>query len=135
MKKFIDVSDTKQALAPLTSSAAMTAIPLNCTGYGRVKYTFNLGTSLAGGSFNASIFNASTSGATFTAITSGSLAVISSVSTPCVAVIDVPVDNAKPWQEVSAAVANSDIPVSCVAELYRPVNVSRGSTAQQTVTV
>lgn len=135
MKKFIDLSDTKQAVTPLTSSAALTPIPLDCTGYGRVKYTFNLGLSLAGGSFNASIFQASTSGATFSAITSGSLTVISSVSTPCVAVIDVPVVNSYPWQEVSCAVANSNIPVGVVAELYRPVNVERGSSAQQTVTV
>jgi hypothetical protein len=138
MKKFSDVSDIKLANAALTSSGAVAAEKIDASTYGRVQYIFTLGTPLSGASFNASIWEASagaSSSGTWTAIASGSLAQITAASSKCVAVLDVPVNPSKPWQQVSAAVANSNWPVAVCAELYNGVRRIQAASPQQIVLV
>ena len=137
-KKLQDIAMASNAILPVNSSAAITAVNLpliNATGFGRAKFIFNLGVPLSGASFNASIFNATTSGATMALVAGASLATISAAAASCTAVIDMAITPTKFWLSVSAAAANSNYPVAAVVELYNEVSRVQDTIAQQIVVV
>lgn len=135
MKNLSDVSKTAVAVAAQTTSAALTATKVNGTGFKRARFVFNLGVPLTGASFNASIYNASTSGATFSLITGASLAQITEGAASCVAIVDTAINPSYPWLQVSGAAANSNYPASCIVELYQGVSRVLDTNPQQIVTV
>ena len=128
MQKFHDMIATKIVVSPgASASGALTGAKIDATGYSRARFLFALGVPTSTGGnfgFNASIWNASTSGATFTAITSGSLAAITRGQTlSCIAAIDVAVNPSYPWLYMSGS-ANSTLnnfAVTC--DLYKAVGL------------
>jgi hypothetical protein len=79
------------------------------------------------------VWGASTSGATFSNITSMA-AVTSGVLSNNVMVIDVPVTPATPWLKVSGgSVLSTAINASAIVELYASVSRPKTSLAQQVV--
>jgi hypothetical protein len=135
MKKLADMVITGLAAAPLTSSGALTGALINATGATRARFVFSLGAPLSGASFNGSIFQAATSGATFAAATSASLAQVTAGAGSGVAVIDMAVDSSHPWLQVSAAAANSNWPASVTYDLYQEVKHVLDTAPQQIVTI
>ena len=138
MKKFIDMSDTRAAVIPLntsTQSGAWTTIPINATGYGRAQFTFIIGTPSAAGSIYASIWNASTSGATFTSIAGAALAQVSTgIGSQVIATIDTVLSSASPWLIVSGG-TSTYWPVAVVCDLYDSATHVQAATPQQIVVV
>ena len=123
MKKFIDMSNSYVAIAPSATVAALTGIAINATGYGRAQFTFLVaGGAATSGSFAASIWQNTSSGANWVSIAGASLtqlvssAVISSGNV--IATIDLPTSSAMPWLSVSATVANSTLQVAAMVDLY-----------------
>jgi hypothetical protein len=138
MKKIIATADIRQAVAPLTSSGPFltAAKKINGSGYSRATFIFNLGVPLAGASFNASIWNAATSGDTFTVIAGAALAQMTSGATSCVAVLDVLINESYPWLFVSGSgVGNSDWPAGAVVILNQGITHKAATGPQQIVTV
>jgi hypothetical protein len=139
MKKLGALANILQAVAPLTSSGPFltAAQKIDGNGYSRAMFVFNLGVPLAGASFNASIWDATTSGATFAVMTDAKLAQMTSGATSCVAVIDVEIVSSRPWLFVSGSgVGNSNWPAGAVCFLYYAANrVAAPTGVQQIVTV
>lgn len=138
MKQLGAIIDTRLAAAPLTSSAALgTACQkIDGTGYNRARFTFVFGLPLAGASFDASIWNAATSGATYTVITNAALTEMTSGAASCVAIIDTAIDDDKPWLWVSGSgVQNSNWAVGCIVDLYQGINRKTATGPQQIVSV
>jgi hypothetical protein len=106
MKSLEDYAAVKNAVTPNTgpNDAVITGTKVDASTYRRARFTFNFG--VLSGSANLStgcgIWNASTSGATFTRITGASAAAITSGAiSNALVVIDVTVDQDKPWLLVS----------------------------------
>ena len=135
MKKIADIAVTGLAASPLTSSGSLTGALINAAGYTRARFVFALGGPLGTASFNGSVFQATTSGATFAAATSAALAQVTAGAGSCVAIIDMAVDSSHPWLQVSAAVANSNWPVSVTYDLYQEVKRVLDTNPQQIVTI
>lgn len=136
-----DKVDVRNAIAPNTGpTGALTGIAVNATGFSRARFIFsfaaNSNTSAAL-SAGMGIYQASTSGATFTAITSASLAATTSgILGSNTMVIDVPTSAGTPWLKVSGgSVLSAAIANSCVVELYNGVNNPPTQSAQQVVVV
>lgn len=108
-----------QAVSPVSNAAgAVTATEINCTGYGRVLYAINNGTSgAATASCAVSIWESATSGGTLSLISS-SLMTIGTAGLGELYLIDVPVNTAKLYQKVKATFADSWGNLGAAAILY-----------------
>jgi len=139
MKKFADLTDVRQAVAPNTGPVGgLTGIAIDGTGFTRARFIFNFaanaGTTAALSS-GLGVWNASTSGATFTLQGSMS-AVTSGVLGSNIMIVDVPIVPASPWMKVSGgSILSTAITNSCAVELYQPVGRPPSATPQQIVTV
>lgn len=136
-----DYLDVKNAVAPNTGpTGALTGIAVNATGYSRARFVFSFASNSstsAALSAGIGVWQASTSGATFSAITNASLAAVSSgVLGGNTMVIDVPTSAGTPWLKVSGgSILSAAIANSCVVELYSGVNNPPTASTQQVVVV
>jgi hypothetical protein len=137
MKQIGNIADTKVAANVITSSGGLTGAPkIDATGYGRARFVFNLGIPLTGASFNAIIFQAATSGATFNSNASAVLAQMTEGAGSCVAIIDMKVSSATPWLKVSGSgVGNSNWPASVTVDLYQGMNRAASPASVQQIVV
>jgi hypothetical protein len=147
VKQLSDYSDTKLAAAPLTSSGDILGTKINATGFRRAHFVFVFGTPLAGAVImsGAGIYNTSAGGSSsgaFALITSASF--VSSWTTAQgsnqIGIIDVAVDQAKPWLIVSNFAAGvSNFPAACIVNLYNAdasdFGTKYGASAARIVTV
>jgi hypothetical protein len=140
-KRLNDSVDVKLAVAPNTGPVGgLTGIALDLTGYSRARFTFSFGANsgtTAALSSGIGVYQASSSGATFTAIASAALAAVSSgVLGSNVMVIDVPVSPSYPWQKISGgSILSTAISNSCTVEPYSGYANPPSSSAQQVVVV
>jgi hypothetical protein len=140
-RRLNDRIDVKQAISPASVSAgAPTAIPVDATGFSRARFVFSFGANgntTGALSSGMGIYQASTSGATFTAITSASMAAVTSgVLGGNNMVVDVPVIPTKPWLKVSGgSILSAAIVMGCIVELYSGINNAPTASAQQVVVV
>lgn len=146
-KQLSDYSDTKIAAPFINSSGAVLGSKIDATGYRRAHFVFTFGTPLAGASIlaGAGIYNTTATGSSsgaFVLITSGSFS--SSWTTAQgsnqVGIIDVAVDQAKPWLIVSNFnVGNSNWIAGCTVQLYNAdystFGTNYGASAARIVTV
>ena len=140
-KRLNDFVDVKTAVVNSTTDGALVGVAVDCTGYSRARFIFNFGegsATTAAVSGNIGIYQASTSGATFSAISSASLAtrssgIISATNINCV--VEVPLDATYPWLKVSGNISSTSLRHSCVVELYDGINRPPSSSANQLVTV
>lgn len=135
------MSDPLIAVPPQTTSGAITGTKVNGTGSGRARFVFSFGANSGTSgalSTGAGIWNAATSGGTFTQITGASLAAVTSgVLSNVTMVIDTVIDSAKPWLQVSGLSITSSITVlGATVEFYSGTRrLPPTSTAQQVVIV
>lgn len=137
-RRFNDTAVTKTALQPTgaTTAANFTTAPISAGGYNRARFVFSLAQGGANAKLDAQIYNASTSGATFTSVTNAALTQISTGAGSGInAIIDMAIDPANPWLCVSGALTSSTWPYSCTVDLYRPDRAPGTSLSQQVVSV
>ena len=136
-KKFGDNRTVKVAIAPAApASGAFTGVPVDATGYNRASFVFSLGTPPAAASLDAKVWESATSGGTYTSRASAALTQITSgAGSNITAVIEVVVDQTKPWVQVSGAVGSSIWPVAAVCVLDTPSRKPPTTGSQQVVSV
>jgi hypothetical protein len=142
-QRISDVTQLKQAIANSAGAVgALVATAVDGTGFSRARFIFSFGNVAGTGALSAGIgvYEASTSGATFTAIASGSMAAVSSgvisAGTNNVMSVDVPIKATKPWLKVSGgSMLSAAVTNSCVVELYNSVNYPPTRAEQQVVVV
>lgn len=140
-RRLNDSVDVKNAVSNSNTGGALSAVAVNATGFHRARFifTFNDGSATtAAVSGNIGIYKASTSGATFNAITNATLTTVSSGAVSgnsLVAVIDVPTDADNPWLKVSGNISSTAMRHNAIVELYHGVSRPPTSSAQQIVTV
>jgi hypothetical protein len=131
MKILNDIVKTTPAVAPVTSSfssASMTPIAIDTTGYNRARFVFNFGVPLANASFYAIVYQG-TSSAGYISVPATSFA-LSSVTNSAVAVVDMQVSSGTPWLILSGSMAHSsNWPCSVTVDLYQGMNRSRQAVA------
>jgi hypothetical protein len=135
-----DRINAKNAVAPTLTSGVVTGTKIDATGYGRARFVFTFGSdSTNTGSLmtGAGIWQATTSGGTFSSISSAVLAACTTgVVNNTVHIIDVPVIPTKPWLLVSnLSIMTSNLILAAIVELYRGVSLPPTSTATQIVVV
>lgn len=139
IKKFADYQAAKIAVSPIANtSGALTSNKINATEFGRVAFIFSFGTPSANAylSSGCGIWQAATSGATFSRVTGASFAAITTgAGSNANCVIDVKVDQAYPWLQVSGQLDSSYWPLSVIAVLSEPAEMPVTSLSQQIVTV
>ena len=141
MQRINDFADVKQAVENSSwGVAAVAGTKIDGTGFSRARFVFSFGANggtSAALSTGAGVWEASTSGATFTSINGGSMvAVTSGVLSKNVMVIDTVIGSASPWLLVSnMSILSTAINMSCVVELYRGVGRPPSSSAQQLVVI
>lgn len=124
-KKFADYEVAGIAVAPVTTSGALTSSAIDATEFDRATFHFAFGTPLANAAVVAGlgIWQASTSGATFARVTSASFGAITTGSfSNANFVVDVNVNQSYPWLIVSGAVSTSNVPLACVYVLRSAAN-------------
>jgi len=142
-KKAYEIDDIQQAVSASNSLGLIKGNKINGTGYGRARFifSFNIGTAttasiMAGGY----VYKATTSGATYSAVSGTSLAAVSSgvlsSATPIIE-IDIPIDPTKPWMQLSSySILSTDLHHSVIVQLYKGINRPGSSdSVQQTVTI
>lgn len=140
-RRLNDSVDVKNAVSNSATGGALAGVAVDTTGFGRARFvfTFNDGSATtAAVSGNIGIWEASTSGATFTAIGSATLATVSSGAVSgqsLVAVIDIPTDPSNPWMKVSGNISSTSMRHNAVVELYSGISRPPTSSAQQIVTL
>ena len=121
-KKFGEYMAVAVAVAPAAvTSTRLNASSIDATGYDRATFIFQMGAPDATDAFLSSgklIWNASTSGATYTSIAGASFGtnITGGAMSKANFVIDVNVDQSKPWLRVSASNCSSTgyYAVACV---------------------
>ncbi len=135
VEQLSDYTDTQVAAPFINSSGNVLGSKIDATGFRRARFVFVFGTPLAGASVmaGAGIYNTiatgSSSGA-FDLITGASFATSFTTATGSnqLAVIDVAVDQAKPWLIVSGfTVSNSNWIAGCIVDLYNADNSAYGT--------
>lgn len=128
-------------ISPVSISAgAVTSKLIDATGRSRARFVFafgaNSGTSAAL-SAGLGVYNASTSGDTYTLIAGAALAAVTSgVLSNNVMVIDTAIPAGKPWLKVSGgSILSTAIVASCIVELYDGITRPDTATTQQLVVV
>ena len=126
-KKFEDYCDVKLAIAPTASvSGALTSRYIDATAWNRATFIFSFGTpattvSAASVVAGLGVWQASSSGETWTRVTGASFGAISSgIGSNAQHVIDVRVDPSYPALIVSGALTSSTWPLSVSCVLSEP---------------
>lgn len=114
------------ALSAGGAPQAIVATKINTTGYGRARFIFFMGDAATTGSLQTGlgVWKASTSGATYSLITSAG-AVTSGVlsgGANNIIIIDVPTDSANPWMQLSGGTTSTGIVHGAIVELYSGIN-------------
>lgn len=139
MKTLEDYVVTNPAIAPAVTSGALTGIAVNATGYTRARFTFHFGenTNTAALTAGAGVWQASSSGATYSSKPTAVLAAVSSgLLGSTIMVVDTAVDQAYPWLKISAAtITLGTIGVSATSILYNGINKPPTHTEQQIIVV
>lgn len=127
-KRLNDQVVARQAVANSNAGAPspIVATKIDATGFSRARFVFQMGSGETTGSLvnGLGVWQAATSGGAYdqiasaAAITSGG---ISGNANPIV-VIDVPVNSAKPWLQMSGSFGQTGVNHSAVVELYDGVN-------------
>lgn len=118
---------------------AIVGTKVDGTGFSRARFIFQMGSAATTASLSAGmgVWNASTSGATFTRVSSGSAGAVSSGSLSGggtnIIIIDVPIASANPWLQLSGDTTSTGVAHSAVVELYDAVNRPPTATALQVV--
>jgi len=109
-----------QSVAPVTSSTALTATEIDCTGFDRVCHIINVGAMTATGTFDYKVQEDSATGmATAADITDAALTQVKAATGASkVYAIDIPVNPAKPYQQAVAACGTANVTVGAIAVLY-----------------
>lgn len=125
MRTLDGFTQEKVAIPPIDLAAdtpLTTAKLIDATGYKRARFVFSFGALSGDGNISSGIkiWNASTSGATFTSMAGAVLAAISSGAiSGYEAIIDCAITDGKPWLQVSGLSAiSSDVPLACTVQLY-----------------
>lgn len=124
------------AIAPASlATAAATAVAVDASGgFDRVCHIINVGTiTTTGGSFDAEITESATSGGSYTLIASSGMVAVTNANQNKVILIDVPVNNAKPYQKIRATSVKTVL-ASAVAICYngtRPLGTSMGDVVEE----
>lgn len=101
------------------STGAITAVAVDASGgYDRVLHIIELGAFGTSASFDAEITESASSGGSYTLITSSGMTAVTGSAANKVVLIDVPVNNAKPFQKVRATATTQTVGVSAVALCY-----------------
>jgi hypothetical protein len=135
VQKAVDVSAGANAGLPIVGQK------INATGYSRARFIFQLSNvaTTASLSTGLGVWQATTSGATFALIAGASAAAVTSgvISGGAnnVVQIDVPVDGANPWLQLSGSINQTGAAHSAVVELYHSTNRAADTGAQQTIVV
>jgi len=139
-------SDIQKSMVAVAASGgqvgALVGTKVDATGYSRAHFIFNFGNGAATtAALSAGIgpWQASTSGATYAAIASASLAAVTSgvlSSTSVTLEVDVPISAGTPWLLVSGgSLLSTAVPHSCVVELYNGINRPPTASSTEVVTV
>ena len=128
-RRLNEQADAKTAVVNSAGSAAglpIGATKINATGYSRARFVFSMSNVAGTGSLQTGfgVYEASTSGATYSLVTSGvanTSGVISGGANNIV-IVDVPVDGTYPWLQVSGSFIGVTQPHGCVVELYDSIN-------------
>ena len=109
-----------QSVAPVTSSTALTATEIDCTGFDRVCHIINVGAMTANGTFDYKVQEDSATGMANAAdVTGAKLTQIKAATGASkVYAIDIPVNPAKPFQKAVAACGTANVTVGAIAVLY-----------------
>jgi hypothetical protein len=101
------------------STGAITATAVNASGgFDRVLHVIQLGAFATSAQFDAEIVESATSGGTYTMITSSGMTAVTAAAANKIVLIDVPVNNAKPFQKVRSTATTQTVGVSVVAIRY-----------------
>lgn len=111
------------------------------TGYSRARFIFHLANAATTASLSTGlgVWQASTSGATYTLIPGASAAavtsgIISGSGNPVI-LIDVPISAGTPWLQLSGSINQTGAAHSAVVELYSGINRPPTHTEQQVIVV
>ncbi len=124
-KRLNDILVAKEAVAVSAGAGPIpiVATKVNGTGFSRARFTFQMGAAATTASLatGLGVWKAATSGATYAQVASAA-AVTSGVlsgGAANVVVIDVPIDSANPWLQMSGSFASTGAAHSAIVELYR----------------
>lgn len=139
-KKFAEFLAANVVAWPQTiTSTKLDVSSVNATGWDRATFIFEVGAPTSVDAYLSSgslIWNAATSGATYTAVAGGSFGThITGGASKANYVIDVDVNQAKPWLWVSASNCSSTGTYSVVCVLRTPTNLPPSSLSGQIVTI
>ena len=123
------------AVVPGTkSTGAITATVVDASGgFDRVLHVIELGSFGTSAGFDAEITESATSGGSYTLIASSGITAVTAADANKVVLIDVPVNNAKPFQKIRSTASTAAIGVSAVALCYsgsRLLGTTVGDAAQ-----
>lgn len=135
------IADPQVAVAISNTGGALVATAIDTTGYSRARFIFVFnggGATTATISGDIGVYKASTSGATYSLITSASLTQASSgvvSGNSIVRIVDVPTDPSNTWLKVSGSHSSTAMNSIALVELYNGLSNPPTSTANQVVTV
>lgn len=138
-KRLNDQIDAKVAVANSVAGAPapIVATKVNATGFSRARFIFQMANVATTGSLQAGlgVWQAATSGAAYSLITSAaavSSGQLSGGTNPLV-IIDVPINSASPWLQMSGSFISTGVTHGAIVELYDGVNRPPTSSALQVV--
>jgi len=113
------IKPVKSVASAIPSSAAVTVVAVDASGgFDRVCHILQLGAFGATGTFDAEVTESATSGGTYTLIASSGISALVSTGAGKTVIIDVPVNNSKPFQKIRATAGVSTVAVGGVALMY-----------------
>jgi hypothetical protein len=144
-KRLNDQVVAKPAVAVSAGSTAaalaVVATKVNGTGFSRARFIFNMGNAGSTASLSAGlgVWQAATSGATYALITGASGAAVTSGvlsgGLGNIVVIDVPIDGANPWLQMSGSFVSATPAHGAIVELYDSINRPPTTAENQVVVV
>src|SRR5690349_11661811 len=124
-----------------SAPAPIVATKIDGTGFSRSRFTFKLGGAATTGSLSTGlgVYQAATSGGTFTLITGASAAAVTSGvlsgGANNLVVIDVPIGSANPWLQLSGSMVSTGPAYSAIVELYGSITRPPTSAENQVIVV
>lgn len=119
------------------SGAGFTETAVDASGgFDRVRHVIAIGVIVAGGGFDAEVTECATAGGTYTLIAGSGATKITTTATTKLMIIDVPVNQSKPFQKLRATATTSTVTVAAIAEMYngsRTLPTADASTVQKVV--
>lgn len=113
------IAPAKSVAAAIPSSAAMTAVAVDCSaGFDRVCHIIQLGAFGATSTFDAEVLESAETGGTYTKITGADMTGLVSTGAGKTVIIDVPVNSDKPFQKLRGTAGVSTVAVSAIALRY-----------------